>query len=52
MVSAEEVIEEFKQRAMELERDGERPIWTAEDIETVIMNMIRRRGDETEGRPG
>ena len=42
MISAEELIKEFEHRAAELERDGERPVWTAQDIAVVIRNMIAR----------
>lgn len=52
MISAEDVIEEFKRIARELERDGETPTWAVEDIETVIRNLIRRGDHEAEGRPG
>ena len=33
---------EMLHRAAELERDGERPVWTAQDIAVVIRNMIAR----------
>lgn len=42
MIGAEEIIKEFEHRAAELERDGERPVWTAQDIAVVIRNMIAR----------
>ena len=44
MIGAEDIIKEFEHLAMELERDGERPVWTARDIAVVIRNMIARDG--------
>lgn len=44
MISAEEIIKEFEHRAAELERDGERPVWTAQDIAVVIRNIMNRDG--------
>ena len=42
MISAEDIIKEFEHLAMELERDGDRPVWTARDIAVVIRNMMAR----------
>ena len=42
MINAEDIIKEFERIARELERDGERPRWTAEDIAVVIRNLAKR----------
>lgn len=46
MINAEDIIIEFERIARELERDGETPKWTAEDIATVIRNLVKREDDD------
>lgn len=50
MISAEDIIKEFEHLAIELERDGDHPVWTARDIAVVIRNMMARdegKGDDS-----
>ena len=46
MITAEDIIEKFYEMSTELERDGEHPVWTAQDIAVVILNMMRRDGEK------
>ena len=45
MISAEDIIREFNYLSAELERDGERPVWSAQDIAVVIRNMQEQDGE-------
>ena len=51
MVSAEDIIKEFKERETWLIREEYRPMWTAEQIEDVIRSMIARdeKGRDDDG---
>lgn len=42
MINAEDIIAEFNRIARQLERDGETPRWTADDIAVVIRNLAAR----------
>ena len=46
MINAEGIIAEFNRIARELERDGESPTWTADDIAEVIRNLVKREDDD------
>lgn len=46
MINAEDIIEEFSRIARQLERDGETPRWTADDIAVVIRNLVKREDDD------
>lgn len=46
MINAEDIIEEFNRIARQLERDGETPRWTADDIAVVIRNLVKREDDD------
>lgn len=48
MISAEDIIAKFNEMETTLVREEYRPMWTAEQIESVIRNMMARDEEQSD----